>query len=74
MGNGVMDTMTAVRARHTVNVPSQPVGTRTEPIGRDKHQEREIARLLASGDREIALGPGHALDDVLADARLLLKR
>jgi hypothetical protein len=66
--------MTAVRARQIADVPLKPVGTRSEPIGRDKAQDREVARLLARGDRDIATGRGHALDDVLADARLLLKR
>ena len=34
--------------------------------------ERELLRLLAKGDREIAAGKGHDLDSVLADADGLL--
>jgi prevent-host-death family protein len=35
-------------------------------------QEREILRLLALGEREIAVGKGYDLDDVLAEADALL--
>lgn len=35
-------------------------------------QERQILRLLALGEREIAKGKGHDLDSVLADADELL--
>lgn len=35
-------------------------------------QEREILLLLARGDREIAEGKGHDLEDVLAEAEALL--
>lgn len=35
-------------------------------------QERQILRLLARGEREIAKGKGHDLDSVLADADELL--
>jgi PHD/YefM family antitoxin component YafN of YafNO toxin-antitoxin module len=31
-------------------------------------QEREILKMLALGEREIAAGTGYDLDDVLADA------
>ena len=34
--------------------------------------EREILRLLARGEKEIAAGAGHDLDDVLAEADRLL--
>jgi prevent-host-death family protein len=34
--------------------------------------ERNLLRLLAKGDREIAAGKGHSLDAVLADADELL--
>jgi len=36
--------------------------------------ERQILRLLARGDREIANGKGFNLDSVLADADELLSR
>lgn len=36
--------------------------------------ERQLLRLLAKGDREIAAGKGYALDAVLADADQLLAR
>ena len=36
--------------------------------------ERQLLRLLAKGDREIAAGKGYGLDDVLADADELLAR
>jgi prevent-host-death family protein len=36
--------------------------------------ERELLRLLAKGDKEIAAGKGHDLDAVLADADGLLAR
>ena len=35
-------------------------------------QGRQILRLLARGDREIASGMGHALDEVLVEAERLL--
>ncbi len=35
-------------------------------------RERELLRLLARGDREIAAGEGHSLDSVLAEADALL--
>ena len=35
-------------------------------------QEREILKLLALGEREIAAGKGYDLDDVLAEADTLL--
>lgn len=35
-------------------------------------QERQILRILARGEREIATGKGHDLDDVLAEADRLL--
>lgn len=35
-------------------------------------QERELLRLLARGEREIAEGSGHSLDSVLRDADALL--
>ena len=34
-------------------------------------QEREILKLLAQGEREIAAGRGYDLDDILADADAL---
>ncbi len=37
-------------------------------------QEREILKLLALGEREIAAGKGYDLDDVLADADALLSK
>ncbi len=37
-------------------------------------QEREILKLLALGEREIALGKGFDLDDVLAEADELLSK
>ena len=36
--------------------------------------ERQILLLLARGEKEIARGEGHDLDDVLAEAGLLLAR
>ena len=36
-------------------------------------QEREILRLLARGDNEIALGKGYSLDSVLKDADEMLE-
>ena len=36
--------------------------------------ERQLLRLLAKGNREIAAGKGYGLDDVLADADELLAR
>jgi hypothetical protein len=37
-------------------------------------REREILRVLALGDREIAVGKGYDLDDVLAEADALLSK
>ena len=37
-------------------------------------QEREILRLLALGEREIVVGKGYDLDDVLAEADALLSK
>ena len=37
-------------------------------------QEREILKLLAKGEREIAAGKGYDLDDVLAQADALLAK
>ncbi|HEY7323036.1 MAG TPA: type II toxin-antitoxin system Phd/YefM family antitoxin [Candidatus Binatia bacterium] len=37
-------------------------------------QERDILRLLALGEREIAVGEGYDLDDVLAEADSLLSK
>lgn len=37
-------------------------------------QEREILRLLALGEREIAVGKGYNLDDILAEADALLSK
>ncbi|HTN73243.1 MAG TPA: type II toxin-antitoxin system Phd/YefM family antitoxin [Methylomirabilota bacterium] len=37
-------------------------------------QEREILRLLARGEREIAISKGYDLDDVLAEADALLAK
>jgi prevent-host-death family protein len=37
-------------------------------------REREILRLLARGEREIAAGKGYDLDDVLAEADALLSK
>jgi prevent-host-death family protein len=36
-------------------------------------RDREILRLLARGEKEIAAGEGHDLDDVLAEADALLR-
>ena len=36
--------------------------------------ERQILRLLALGDREVAAGEGHNLDDVLAEADEILSQ
>ena len=44
-----------------------------EDYERGEH-ERELLRLLALGDQEIAAGRGHDLDDVLAEADRLLAR
>ncbi len=41
---------------------------------RAAEHERELLRLLAKGDREIASGKGYDLDSVLADADELLNR
>jgi prevent-host-death family protein len=35
-------------------------------------KERELLRLLARGEREIAAGKGHAVDEVLADVDAFL--
>jgi len=37
-------------------------------------QEREILKMLALGEREIAAGTGYGLDDVLADADAFLAK
>jgi DNA-binding CsgD family transcriptional regulator len=37
-------------------------------------QEREILKLLAKGEREIAAGKGYDLNDVLAQADALLAK
>jgi prevent-host-death family protein len=37
-------------------------------------QEREILKLLARGEREIAAGKGYDLDDVLAEGDALLSK
>jgi hypothetical protein len=37
-------------------------------------QEREILKLLALGEKEIAIGKGYDLDDVLGDADALLSK
>ncbi len=37
-------------------------------------QERQLLRLLARGEKEIAAGEGHDLDDVLEEADALLAR
>jgi prevent-host-death family protein len=39
-----------------------------------REQEREILRLLALGEREIAAGKGYDLDEVLAEADALLSK
>ncbi len=39
-----------------------------------REQEREILKLLALGEREIAVGKGYDLDDVLAEADALLSK
>jgi len=44
-----------------------------EAYERAEH-EREILRLLARGEREIAAGAGHDLDSVLAEADALLDK
>jgi len=36
--------------------------------------ERELLRLLARGEKEIAAGKGYDLDAVLAEARAVLKK
>ncbi len=43
----------------------------TEAYERSEH-ERELLRLLARGEKEIAAGSGHGLDDVLDEADALL--
>ena len=42
-----------------------------EAYERSEH-ERELLRLLARGEREIAVGKGYSLDSVMADADALL--
>jgi prevent-host-death family protein len=37
-------------------------------------QERKILKLVALGEREIAVGKGYDLDDVLAEADVLLSK
>jgi len=44
-----------------------------EEYERSEH-EREILRLLVQGDKEVAAGKGHALEDVLKDADRILAR
>ena len=44
-----------------------------EEYERSEH-EREILRLLVQGDKEVAAGKGHALEDVLKDADRVLAR
>jgi prevent-host-death family protein len=44
-----------------------------EEYERSEH-ERELLRLLVQGDREVAAGKGHALEDVLKDADRILAR
>jgi prevent-host-death family protein len=44
-----------------------------EEYERSEH-EREILRLLVQGDKEVAAGKGHALEDVFKDADRILKR
>jgi prevent-host-death family protein len=44
-----------------------------EEYERSEH-EREILRLLVQGDKEVAAGKGHALEDVLKDADRILGR
>jgi prevent-host-death family protein len=39
---------------------------------RRSEAQRELLLLLARGEKEIAAGVGHALDDVMAEADLLL--
>ena len=41
---------------------------------KQSEQEKELLRLLAKGDREIELGEGYDLDNVLAEADLLLSQ
>lgn len=47
-------------------------------IGVEAHEksehEKEILRLLAKGDREMEIGEGYDLDDVLAEADSLLPK
>jgi PHD/YefM family antitoxin component YafN of YafNO toxin-antitoxin module len=44
-----------------------------EEYERSNH-EREILRLLAQGEKEVAAGKGHELDDVLKEAERILAR
>ena len=44
-----------------------------ETYARSEH-DRELLRLLARGEKEIAAGKGHSLDAVLAEADALLAR
>ena len=37
-----------------------------------REQERQLLRLLARGEKEIATGRGHDLDEILADADAML--
>jgi prevent-host-death family protein len=44
-----------------------------EEYERAEH-ERDLLRLLVQGDKEIAAGQGHDLDDVMAEADRLLEK
>ena len=44
-----------------------------EEYERSEH-EREILRLLVRGDKEVAAGKGHGLEDVLEDADRILAK
>ena len=44
-----------------------------EEYERSEH-ERELLRLLVQGDREVAAGRGHSLEEVLKDADRILAR
>jgi prevent-host-death family protein len=44
-----------------------------EAYERSEH-ERELLRLLVQGEKEIAAGHGHDLDDVMAEADRLLEK
>jgi prevent-host-death family protein len=41
---------------------------------RRSEQERELLKVLAQGEKEIAAGRGHDLDDVLADVDRILAK